>query len=36
VADLLDHGWHVAFKGNGLHFKAPGIETSPVQTVDDI
>jgi hypothetical protein len=36
VADLLDQGWHIAFEGNGLHFKAPGIETSPDQTVDDI
>lgn len=36
VADLLDQGWHVTFEGEGLHFKAPGIETSPDQTVDDI
>ncbi len=36
VADLLDQGWRVAFEGNGLHFRAPGIEASPGQTVDDI
>lgn len=36
IADLLDQGWRVAFEGNGLHFKAPGIEASPGQTVDDI
>jgi hypothetical protein len=36
VADLLDQGWHIAFEGDGLHFNAPGIETSPDQTVDAI
>ena len=36
VADLLDQGWNVSFEDSGLHFKAPGIEKSLGQSVDDV
>ena len=36
IADLLEQGWGVSFEQEGLHFKPPGIETSPEHSMDDV
>ena len=36
VADLLEQGWLVDFKNEGIHFKAPGIDRDPGQSVEEV